>query len=149
VVRALPINTGRSVIFFPSYYTLRAMFVVLDICNVLISCLTGIAVSITQRFSIRYLWNCGVLIWEDFILYKINQYSETNEMHFLFNLLRIKGLYMWIKSASRWFHYTDIPWCTVNKTIRHKICIRIFFPNVIISTACKMMGFAINFCVDV
>jgi hypothetical protein len=22
------------------------------------------------------------------------QYSETNEMHFLFNLLRIKGLYM-------------------------------------------------------
>jgi hypothetical protein len=23
----------------------------------------------------------------------------------------------WIKSASRWFHYTDIVWCTVNKTL--------------------------------
>jgi hypothetical protein len=22
----------------------------------------------------------------------------------------------WMKSASRWFHYTDILWCTVNKT---------------------------------
>jgi hypothetical protein len=23
----------------------------------------------------------------------------------------------WIKSASRWFHYTDILWCTVSKTL--------------------------------
>jgi hypothetical protein len=23
----------------------------------------------------------------------------------------------WMKSASRWFHYTDILWCTVNKTL--------------------------------
>jgi hypothetical protein len=23
----------------------------------------------------------------------------------------------WIKSASRWFHYTDIPWCTVSKIL--------------------------------
>jgi hypothetical protein len=26
--------------------------------------------------------------------YEINQYSKTNMLHFLFNLLRIKGLYM-------------------------------------------------------
>jgi hypothetical protein len=26
-----------------------------------------------------------------------------------------------MKSASRWFHYTDILWCTVNKTLRKKI----------------------------
>jgi hypothetical protein len=24
----------------------------------------------------------------------------------------------WMKSASRWFHYTDILWCTVSKTLR-------------------------------
>jgi hypothetical protein len=23
----------------------------------------------------------------------------------------------WMKSASRWFHYTDILWCTVNRTL--------------------------------
>jgi hypothetical protein len=88
------------------------------------------------------------------------QYSETNVMHFLFNLLGIEGLYMfrallahpqevlnkhtkcrlcstppedeqvmletcrepqflinWIKSASCWFHYTDILWRKVNKTL--------------------------------
>jgi hypothetical protein len=26
----------------------------------------------------------------------------------------------WIKSVSRWFHYTDILWCTVNKTLNTK-----------------------------
>jgi hypothetical protein len=29
-----------------------------------------------------------------FLSYEIYQYSETNVMHFLFSLLRIKGLYM-------------------------------------------------------
>jgi hypothetical protein len=123
-----------------------------------------------------------------------HQYNETNVMHFSFNLLRIKGLYMfrallahpqeelhklhlvycvrimsvgcgmvavkmqpcqsqltlytrnipnavslappedeqvmletcrglwfsinWMKSASHWFQYTDILWCTVSKTFR-------------------------------
>jgi hypothetical protein len=27
----------------------------------------------------------------------------------------------WMKSASRWFHYTDTLWCTVNKTLRHTV----------------------------
>jgi hypothetical protein len=33
-----------------------------------------------------------------------------------------KGLINWIESASRWFHCTDVLWCTVNKTLcLHKI----------------------------
>jgi hypothetical protein len=54
---------------------------------------------------------------------RVYQYNETNVMHFSFNLLRTKGLYMfetcrglwfsinWMKSASRWFHYTDHVLC--------------------------------------
>jgi hypothetical protein len=116
---------------------------------------------------------------------RVYQYSETKVMHFLFNLLRIKDLYMfralfahpqealdkrhlvycvriisvdcgtvavqlkpcnilnvvclappedeqvmletcrgprfsinWMKSASRWFHYTDILWRTISKTFK-------------------------------
>jgi hypothetical protein len=29
----------------------------------------------------------------------------------------------WMKSASRWFHYTDILWCTVNKTLSEVSCL--------------------------
>jgi hypothetical protein len=28
----------------------------------------------------------------------------------------------WMKRASRWFHYTDILWCTVSKTLRLTVC---------------------------
>jgi hypothetical protein len=112
---------------------------------------------------------------------KMSQYNETKAMHFSFNLLRFKSLYMfrallahrqkvlhkrhlvycmrimtlcapnipnvfcvappedeqvmhetyrgpwfsinWMKSASRWFHYTDILWCTVSKTLSLKMSV--------------------------
>jgi hypothetical protein len=36
-------------------------------------------------------------------------------------LEKCRGLWVsinWMKSASRWIHYTDILWCTVSKTLR-------------------------------
>jgi hypothetical protein len=36
------------------------------------------------------------------------QYSETNVMHYLFNLLRIKGLYMFLGSIPTLEQPTDI-----------------------------------------
>jgi hypothetical protein len=56
-------------------------------------------------------------------------------MHFSFNLLRITGLLYslysivsinWMKSASRWFHYTDILWCTVSKTLRKRRSVAVY-----------------------
>jgi hypothetical protein len=63
-----------------------------------------------------------------------NQYSETNMMQFLFNLLRIKVLYMfrtWVAHPQEvlrkrpfvygtdvWFHYIDTLWCMVNKSLK-------------------------------
>jgi hypothetical protein len=103
-------------------------------------------------FSVLLLLPPLMFCWPYFIVY---QYTRTNVMHFSFDLLRIKGLYMfrallahpqqvmhkrhlvycvhmsvcasppedeqvmletcrgiwfsinWMKSASRWFHYTD------------------------------------------
>jgi hypothetical protein len=74
-----------------------------------------------------------IFCWPCFIVY---QYNENKVTHFSFSLLRIKGLYMfrallappedekvmletcrspwfsinWMKSASSWFHYTEIKW---------------------------------------
>jgi hypothetical protein len=71
-----------------------------------------LSVSMAQRFPKQhyFFWSL-MLCWPRIIVY---QNSETNVMHFLFSLLRINDLYMfraylinWIKSASRWFHYTD------------------------------------------
>jgi hypothetical protein len=43
------------------------------------------------RFSFYLTENTLSLYYEDHL---VNQYSETNVTHFLFNVLRIKGLYM-------------------------------------------------------
>jgi hypothetical protein len=31
----------------------------------------------------------------------------------------------WMESASRWFHYTDVMWCTVSKTLSSSPCLSV------------------------
>jgi hypothetical protein len=50
--------------------------------------------SVTITPGLKFCWLCII----------VYQYSETNVMHFLFNLLRIKGLYMFHSNpgAANW-----------------------------------------------
>jgi hypothetical protein len=48
----------------------------------------------TKRTSFLCENNRGMLLWEILTGYYSTWYSKTNVMHILFNLLRIKGLYM-------------------------------------------------------
>jgi hypothetical protein len=61
-----------------------------QVCYIYSACFTARLIMIVEEVGYR------VLVWID--LAAVNnltyQYNETNVMHFLFNLLRIKGLYM-------------------------------------------------------
>jgi hypothetical protein len=54
----------------------------------------------------------------------------------------------WIKSSSRWFHYTDIPWCTVSKTL-NTIFISFSRPCLDLPSGFHSSGFSTETCVCV
>jgi hypothetical protein len=60
---------------------------------------------VIQRYTYMFCWPCIT----------VNQYSETNAMHFLFNLLRIKGLYMFwalLAHPQEALHKQHLLYCT-------------------------------------
>jgi hypothetical protein len=129
--------------FFIVMYVLFSVFCVLFVCKCVLYCCHWVSTHL-----------------------QLNQYNETNIMQFSINLLRIKGpLHVlsitcsssgsntqmafgilvedpwfsinWMKSASRWFHYTDILRCTVSTTLRLQLNIFNITSYNIAQSVCK------------
>jgi hypothetical protein len=73
---------------------------------------------------------------------QMDQYSETNVMHFLFNLLRIKGLYMFpvlLTHPQEALHQLNPVYCVC---VMSAVCTRIRVPLNVSSITCSSSGSA-------